>query len=119
MTRLQQVLLNLLPLLLVSNAYNVPSSSSTAAATTDRRAFFTKSATLLGTSALLTTFNPQQSNAIGPVKIGLENPTYTARICPPDRPIPGEKAMKGMKGVCVTVKANLTENSPKDLDKVG
>jgi hypothetical protein len=119
MNRLQQVLLNLLPLLLVSNAYNVPSSSSTAAAATDRRAFFTKSATLLGTSALLTTINPQQSNAIGPVKIGLENPTYTARICPPDRPIPGEKAMKGMKGVCVTVKANLTENSPKDLDKVG
>jgi hypothetical protein len=27
--------------------------------------------------------------------------------------------MKGMKGVCVTVKAKLAESSPKDLDKVG
>ncbi len=27
--------------------------------------------------------------------------------------------MKGMKGVCVTVRATLDENSPKDLEKVG
>lgn len=40
-------------------------------------------------------------------------------MCPPSRPIPGEKAMKGMRGLCVTVQAKLTENAPKDLEKVG
>jgi len=59
------------------------------------------------------------AEAVGPVKLRLENPKYFAQICPPDRPIPGEKAMKGMKGVCVTVDADLAEGSPKDLEKVG
>jgi hypothetical protein len=47
------------------------------------------------------------------VKIDIVNPTYTASPCPKDKPIPGEKAMKGMRGLCVQVKAELAENSPK------
>jgi hypothetical protein len=39
----------------------------------------------------------EPANAVGPVKINLLNPTYRARPCPKDKPIPGEKAMKGMK----------------------
>jgi hypothetical protein len=63
--------------------------------------------------------NPQPAQAIGPVKINLLNPTYSAVICPKDRPIPGEKAMQGMKGLCVTVEVDL-ENAPeKTLEKVG
>ena len=55
------------------------------------------------------------ANAVGPVKISLNNPTYTAYPCPKDKPIPGEKAMKGMRPMCVQVHAELAENSPKDL----
>lgn len=55
------------------------------------------------------------ANAVGPVKINIVNPTYTASPCPKDKPIPGEKAMKGMRPMCVQVKAELAENSPKDL----
>ena len=40
---------------------------------------------------------PEPAQAVGPVKINLLNPTYKAKPCPRDRPIPGEKAMKGMK----------------------
>ena len=58
------------------------------------------------------------ANAVGPVKIGIINPTYTASPCPKDRPIPGEKAMKGMRGLCVKVKAELAENSPKVREAV-
>lgn len=128
MLQLQQSLFSIFSLVLLhlGDAYVLPSSLSPASSTTslsshasDRRAFFNKSATLIGTSAFLTSIAPQESKAIGPVKVTLVNPTYTAQICPPDRPIPGEKAMKGMKGVCVTVKANLEEGSPKDLEKVG
>lgn len=61
----------------------------------------------------------EPANAIGPVKVNIINPVYSAAPCPPSRPIPGEKAMKGMRGLCVTVKADL-ENSPeKNLEKVG
>ena len=81
----------------------------------DRRAFLSKTATLVtvGTlsSAKIAPIEPAQ--AVGPVKISLKNPIYSARICPPDKPIPGEKAMKGMKGLCVQVKADLEDNSPK------
>jgi hypothetical protein len=63
--------------------------------------------------------NPQPAQAIGPVKINLLNPTYSAVVCPKDRPIPGEKAMQGMRGLCVTVNVDL-ENAPeKTLEKVG
>jgi len=103
-----------------------------------RRSFLTKSLTSLATITTITSSTqlndsilpstPYISSSIGggtaqagvgPVKLRLENPKYFAQICPPDRPIPGEKAMKGMKGVCVTVDADLAEISPKDLEKVG
>merc|ERR1719162_1456377 len=63
--------------------------------------------------------HPLVANAIGPVKINLLNPTYTAIPCPKDRPIPGEKAMKGMRGLCVTVNVDLEELPPTTLEKVG
>jgi hypothetical protein len=62
---------------------------------------------------------PAPANAVGPVKINLLQPSYTAAPCPKDKPIPGEKAMKGMRGLCVTVNAELEESPAKDLDKVG
>lgn len=74
---------------------------------------------LLATTAATTTLFPPPANAIGPVKLLLNVKSYSARICPPDRPIPGEKAMKGMKGLCVTVQAELADASPKDLSKIG
>lgn len=62
---------------------------------------------------------PKSVNAIGPVKIDLLNPTYTAIPCPKDKPIPGEKAMKGMRGLCVTVDVELDELPKEPLEKVG
>ena len=53
------------------------------------------------------------AQAVGPVKVQLLNPVYTAIPCPSDKPIPGEKAMKGLRGLCVTVKADLAEAPPK------
>eukprot|EP00578_Thalassiosira_sp_NH16_P013343 CAMPEP_0181105022 /NCGR_PEP_ID=MMETSP1071-20121207/15743_1 /TAXON_ID=35127 /ORGANISM="Thalassiosira sp., Strain NH16" /LENGTH=267 /DNA_ID=CAMNT_0023188267 /DNA_START=92 /DNA_END=895 /DNA_ORIENTATION=+ len=100
-----------------------PSSSSS------RRGFVSKSvAFALGTTTVSIASTSSVSNtasmggvanAVGPIKIDIVNPTYQAAPCPKDRPIPGEKAMKGMRGLCVTVKAELAENSPKELDKVG
>jgi len=63
--------------------------------------------------------HPLAANAIGPVKINLLNPTYTAVPCPKDRPIPGEKAMKGMRGLCVTVNVELEESPAVPLSQVG
>ena len=63
--------------------------------------------------------NPQPAEAVGPVKINLLNPTYSAVLCPKDKPIPGEKAMKGMKGLCVTVDVDLEDSPEKPLEKVG
>lgn len=62
---------------------------------------------------------PLPASAVGPVKIDLLNPVYSAAPCPPSRPIPGEKAMKGMRGLCVTVKADLKNATPKDISDVG
>ncbi|EEC49132.1 predicted protein [Phaeodactylum tricornutum CCAP 1055/1] len=59
------------------------------------------------------------AQAVGPVKITLEALSYQARPCPPDKPIPGQMAMKGMRGLCVTVEAKLKDAAPKDLEKVG
>lgn len=90
-----------------------------------RRSFLTKSmfttATILATtsSPFLNELPGGKAEAVGPVKIDLKNPVYSATVCPKDRPIPGEKAMKGMRGLCVTVKADLADASPKDLEKVG
>ena len=64
-------------------------------------------------------FRLQPAQAIGPVKINLLNPTYTAIPCPKDKPIPGEKAMKGMRGLCVTVNVDLEELPDRELDKIG
>ena len=59
------------------------------------------------------------ANAVGPIKINIVNPTYSAAPCPPSKPIPGEKAMKGMRGLCVTVKAELEETPPKVSSSCG
>lgn len=88
-----------------------------------RRAFFYEAAKIasvstIGTTSILTS-KPTEANAIGPVKIDILNPVYSAAPCPPERPIPGMKAMKGMRGLCVTVSADLKETSPKDLVDVG
>ncbi|OEU11146.1 hypothetical protein FRACYDRAFT_193202 [Fragilariopsis cylindrus CCMP1102] len=92
-----------------------------------RQNFFSKTVQTVATAvtttasvaAVVGVAQPKSVNAIGPVKINLLNPTYTAIPCPKDRPIPGEKAMKGMRGLCVTVAVDL-EDLPKDpLEKVG
>jgi len=86
----------------------------------DRRTFLSRAT--VATFAILTApflSPPKEAGAVGPVRITLENPVYSAQPCPKDRPIPGEKAMKGMRGLCVTVKADLKETAPKDLEKVG
>lgn len=99
-------------------------SNSIASSSSSRRGFVSKSiAFALGTTtASLVNTNSMNNNnlstggvanAVGPIKISLVNPTYTAAPCPKDKPIPGEKAMKGMRGLCVQVKAELAENSPK------
>ena len=79
----------------------------------DRRSFLAA-----GAAATLAAIVPP-ANAIGPVKISLNPGSYIAQPCPPNKPIPGEKAMKGMRGLCVTVEATLDEAAPKDLEKVG
>lgn len=88
-----------------------------------RRTFVAKTASII-TLGTITASNltPQlggEANAVGPVKLILENPVYSAKPCPKDKPIPGQKAMLGMRGLCVTVKADLQSPSPKDLEKVG
>ena len=62
---------------------------------------------------------PEPSSAVGPVKIKLKNEVYTAVDCPKDKPIPGEKAMQGMRGMCVTVTADLEDSPQTELTKVG
>ena len=101
------------------------SLTTNAGENTSRRRFVSQSIAFgLGTAtastlATNTNTNGGVANAVGPIKIDIVNPTYTAAPCPKDKPIPGEKAMKGMRGLCVQVKAELAENSPKLLDKVG
>jgi hypothetical protein len=91
-----------------------------------RRTVFSKTAQTVATAvattasvAVVVVAEPKSVNAIGPVKINLLNPTYTAIPCPKDRPIPGEKAMKGMRGLCVTVSVELDELPKDPLEKVG
>jgi len=91
----------------------------------DRRAFFAKTALVLGgvattmTTTTTTTAPAHAIGGVGPVKLSLLHPIYSAKPCPPEKPIPGMKAMKGMRGLCVTVDADLSESPPKDLSKVG
>jgi hypothetical protein len=53
--------------------------------------------TFLGTSAAAAVIGvafwgkPEQAQAVGPVKLTLKNPVYSAKPCPPEKPIPGEK----------------------------
>lgn len=83
-----------------------------------RRTFFSLVAS--GSAAFVTaTTSPQDADAIGPIRLDIVNQKYFAEPCPKDRPIPGQKAMAGMRGLCVTVDAEFTEPAPKDLDKVG
>lgn len=86
-----------------------------------RRSFFSKAATLASATSFLSTTTSfvRPASAVGPVRVDLINPTYFAEPCPKNRPIPGEKAMKGMRGLCVTVNADLKEAAPKQLDEVG
>lgn len=89
-------------------------------ATPSRRSFLATSAAVGAAALSAPAIQPvAPANAIGPVKLDLKNPTYFAEPCPPSKPIPGEKAMKGLRGLCVTVKAELGEIAPKDLEKVG
>jgi len=62
---------------------------------------------------------PRPASAIGPVKVKLVNEVYSAVDCPKDKPIPGEKAMKGMRGMCVTVSADVEGEVLEDLEAVG
>jgi len=90
-----------------------------------RRGVFSKAITSAVTAASVAgilnngDLTPEPANAIGPVKINLLNPTYTAIPCPKDRPIPGEKAMKGMRGLCVTVDVDLEDLPDRNLEKIG
>jgi hypothetical protein len=91
---------------------------------TDLNADLSRRDWLVGTVAaasagLVVGLNPPPAQAIGPVKINLLNPEYTAVLCPKDRPVPGEKAMKGMKGLCVTVTVDLENSTEKTLEKAG
>lgn len=85
---------------------------------TPRRGFLAAAASAAA-SAAGTAGWPDPARAVGPVKVALEPTSYTARPCPPDKPIPGEKAMVGMRGLCVTVEADMKERTPKELEKVG
>jgi len=97
----------------------VVSSDSVAS---NRRAFFSKAAAVTLGTITASKLSPQlggEAQAVGPIKLNLLNPIYSAKPCPKDKPIPGEKAMKGMRGLCVSVEATLEDFSPKELDKVG
>lgn len=85
----------------------------------DRRAFLSTVVATTGALATGTLTGSSPAQAVGPIKLTLEPVKYQAAPCPPSKPIPGEKAMFGMRGLCVTVEANLLEGSPKDLEKVG
>jgi hypothetical protein len=97
--------------------------TGTGAAAPSRRAFLTTTTTAAAAAAVAFGLGlgsqPERAEAIGPVKVFMTPTSYTAKMCPPDRPIPGEKAMQGMRGLCVTVQADLKEAPPKDLSKVG
>jgi len=84
-----------------------------------RRAFLTTSAAAIafGTAGWISC--PPAADAVGPVKLSLKPFKYNAKPCPPNKPIPGQAAMRGMRGLCVTVDAELLESPPKDLEKVG
>jgi hypothetical protein len=75
------------------------SSDSPIVGGSTRKSFLANSVGAVGAAFLGASLNPDQVNAIGPVKVELINPVYTAAPCPPSKPIPGQMAMKGMKGL--------------------
>jgi hypothetical protein len=98
--------------------HNPVGMTALSAHTSSRREWIASSSVVLvGASSSL--LRADMAYAVGPVKIALTPLSYNAVICPPDKPIPGEKAMIGMRGLCVTVEAKLESGSPKALEKVG
>ena len=85
----------------------------------DRRTFLSQTGGATAALIFGVTSSPSEAIAVGPVKLPLEIVSYSAKVCPPSKPIPGEKAMKGMRGLCVTVNAKIVESTPKALEKVG
>jgi hypothetical protein len=85
----------------------------------DRRNFLATSAGIATSAILLHTNQNEAAQAIGPIKVDLKAVSYSAKACPPSKPIPGQQAMRGMRGLCVTVDAELLETTPKVLEKVG
>jgi hypothetical protein len=103
-------------------ADDTETSSQQSTSELSRRRVFDNVMTTATSAVLMSTVSisaPHPANAVGPTKINLLNPTYTATPCPKDKPIPGEKAMKGMKGLCVTVKVDLEGQPEKELEKAG
>lgn len=90
----------------------------TATLSATRRDWLSGVATVSGMIAVASV-KPKEAQAIGPVRIDLLNPKYSAVPCPKDKPIPGEKAMKGMRPMCVSVEVSLDSIPEKDLEKVG
>jgi len=100
---------------------NAKQQSSNLNKNSSRRAFFSKASSIASAATFLSSVTAESlpASAIGPTRIDIVNPIYNAAPCPPSRPIPGEKAMKGMRGLCVTVSAELKDLSPKELQDVG
>ncbi|CAM9526103.1 unnamed protein product [Chrysoparadoxa australica] len=59
------------------------------------------------------------AEAIGPIKIALESPTYQAVACPPGQRVPGQKAGAGLKPVCVEVIASTDNPQKKTIIDAG
>lgn len=120
LNRLRLLLLSLSVLQQHGDAYSfVTMSADTGTSSSSRRSFINKAAALASVTTLVSTAGPGPAAAIGPVRVDLINPVYSAAPCPKNRPIPGEKAMKGMRGLCVTVEAELKAPAPKNLEDVG
>jgi hypothetical protein len=90
------------PALVLRAAYNTPDTQLFSESLSRRDLLSTGTLVTVGvlTGGSLVV-QPEPAQAVGPVKINLLNPTYRARPCPKDKPIPGEKAMKGMKASIV------------------
>jgi hypothetical protein len=113
--KMKQSLILFISILGFTTAYTTPQTNqpSLSQSNQNRRGFL-KTVSFLGIAgAASVTVAPEEAQAVGPVKLKLKVKNYSAKICPKDRPIPGEKAMKGMRGLCVTVNADVEDVSPK------
>jgi hypothetical protein len=95
------------------------SSGAAACSEPGRRSFFHATTAAMLSVAAATSLSTPPAQAVGPIKVSMKATSYSAQPCPPSKPIPGQQAMKGMRGLCVTVNADLLESPPKDLEKVG